>query len=323
MNFIQQLVTLPLFLKLHLYLSPMFKVLLVFLTSLFFNQCAKSQSDTLKVFRNRIDAITSSKDIERLLKQIDPSFSTFRVNDSLQFSDARCKCLSDSLQCKPWTKADFDGNGFTDLLVTGNWDDHAVFCILDLGYNKFVVNRLTRKIFQRCTFPVVKRIDSTNIILYYSFDETGTTVIADTLIYKFGDFVEYNPRPKYYNIERISFSTTECFGMCPQFSIDIDSSRTSTYDAIKYNKKSGKFTATIDESIFQKLFSFLNYINFPQLKNNYSVNWTDDQSCTLTVTYNNGQVKTIHDYGLLGTFGLNRLYQKLFGLRDNQDWKAR
>ena len=40
-----------------------------------------------------------------------------------------------------------------------------------------------------------------------------------------------------------------------------------------------------------------------------------------TVTYDNGKVKSIRDYGLLGTYGLDRVYQLLFELRENQKWE--
>ena len=51
------------------------------------------------------------------------------------------------------------------------------------------------------------------------------------------------------------------------------------------------------------------------------MNWTDDQASTLTLTYNNGLVKTIEDYGMIGNYGLILLYNKLQALRFNQDWK--
>ena len=56
-------------------------------------------------------------------------------------------------------------------------------------------------------------------------------------------------------------------------------------------------------------------------KQDYYVDWTDDQDCTLKVVYDNNKVKEVRDYGLIGTFGLKKLYQQLFELRFNQDWK--
>ncbi len=55
-------------------------------------------------------------------------------------------------------------------------------------------------------------------------------------------------------------------------------------------------------------------------KDKYAVNWTDDQASILEITFDNGKVKKIYDYGLIGTFGLDRVYQLLFKLRENQKW---
>jgi len=48
-----------------------------------------------------------------------------------------------------------------------------------------------------------------------------------------------------------------------------------------------------------------------ELKNNYSVNWTDDQTSTLTIIFKDHSRKVIRDYGMQGTFGLSAMYTKL------------
>ena len=48
---------------------------------------------------------------------------------------------------------------------------------------------------------------------------------------------------------------------------------------------------------------------------------TDRPSCNLTITYNQGKKKTIHDYGKKGTFGLQKLYKMISRLRTNQNWE--
>ena len=300
-----------------------FKGIFIFI-SLCYYLCAHSQFDSTKKNHNKIDEITSSKEIEDLLKYLNPAFSTFHVNDSLKFLNVDCKRLSDSLHCAPWFKADLDNNGYTDLVVIGGWDNHAIFCILDSGNNKFTFNRLTRKIFQNCTFPVLKKINNTNVLLYYSLnDPLQGNIKVDTLIYKFGDFVDYNSSSKNNNIEKIELTSHECYGQCPQFKLVIDSNGEAEYNAIKFNRTYGDFEGTIDEKNFDQLIQLLNYIDFPNLRNKYAVSWKDDQNCTLTITYDNGKTKTIYDDGLHGTFGLERVYQILFEWRDNQQWTRR
>src|SRR4051812_31502518 len=116
--------------------------LLVFLVNLFCCFTVNAQMDTAKIkSHDKIDDIKTSREIEDLLKSLNPTFSTFHINDSLKFLDDNCKRAGDSLHCSPWFKADLDNNCYTDLVVVGGWDNHAIFCILDSGDNKYAINR--------------------------------------------------------------------------------------------------------------------------------------------------------------------------------------
>ncbi len=303
-----------------------FLPVLLFLT---FFRCFGQSSNTEK-HHNKIDGITTSFEIENLLKSLNKEYGYFKTNDSLKFADNACQKLSDSLKVKFYTKVDFDNNNYTDLLVIGEWEgyNHSILCILDSGENNFFVKSLTRRSFQDCTFPVVLTKDNKALINYFGFKEhnwpindTVQTIESKKLIYKFGDFVEYNDSVvNDYNIQEIKFETTECFGTCPIFSLIINSDRSTTYEAIKYNVLDGKFTSKVDRKSYSELIALLNYINFPNLCNSYRVNWTDDQSCTLKIIYSNGGTKIIKDYGLIGTYGLERVYNMLFNLRNTQKW---
>ena len=138
---------------------------------------------------------------------------------------------------------------------------------------------------------------------------------TDTLIFKFGDFYEYNPSPDNFSIQAISISTTPCYGSCPIFELDIKGDGTANYDAQEYNDKTGKFKAIIDTASFSKLIQTINYIKLTSLKDAYRVHWTDDQTVTLEIKFNDALVKKISDYGKIGTYGLQHLYSQLFALR--------
>src|SRR5690242_18288850 len=189
------------------------KTFFVFVIKLFCCVFVYAQVEGSKNIQIKIDDITTSNQIEDLLKSLNPIFSTFHVNDSLIFSNSNCKTVSDSLHCTPWFKADLDNNGHTDLVVIGGWDNHAIFCILDSGNNRYAISRLTRKIFQNCTFPVFKKIGNNNLLLYYRVNEPlPGNIKVDTLIYKFGDFVEYHFSSANNDIEKIEFKTDKCLG---------------------------------------------------------------------------------------------------------------
>ena len=142
------------------------------------------------------------------------------------------------------------------------------------------------------------------------------------------DFIELNKKQKMYHIEKIEYQTTRCFGTCPQFKIVIDKSKNATFDAQHHNRKDknekeikGKYKATIKDKDFDEIVNFLNDIDFPNLKDNYTVGRKDYPSCFLTITYDNGKLKKISDLGLSGTSGLKKIYNLLFELRFNQEWE--
>ena len=131
-----------------------------------------------------------------------------------------------------------------------------------------------------------------------------------------------------YNIEKIEYQTTRCFGTCPQFNIVIDKFKNASLDAQHYNIKGengkeikGNYKAIIKDKDFEEIVNLLNDINFPNLNDKYNIGRKDYPSCFLTITYDNVKVKKISDYGLSGTTGLKKLYDLLFELRFNQEWK--
>jgi hypothetical protein len=103
--------------------------------------------------------------------------------------------------------------------------------------------------------------------------------------------------------------------------LSIENSRKSSYNAKNNNSKRGKFHTVIAEAEYNKLLKTIEYIRLPTLKDNYSVGWTDDNTVILEISYNNGQVKKIRDYGTIGTFGLENLYRQIYSLRHTQKWR--
>jgi hypothetical protein len=296
-----------------------------------FQSCEGQANSVVLNKPNFIDSIKNVTQINNLITKVDRIYKDFKINTELKFenrySGKDYKKIADSLKVQPWTKADFDNNGLTDILIVGKWDDHCVICILDKG-EKYELKRITRRSFQNCTFPIVED----NKIKYYfeSEPERGNwekqeQLQSTTLIYKFDDFIEENKKSATHKINKIEYSTSGCFGTCPIFNLTIISDRTAKWTAEMHNeiaKKElkGNFQATITQDKFDELINLLNYLDFENLKDRYAVGWTDDQSSTLEITYDNGKIKLIHDYGLIGTYGLDRVYQMIFELRENQKW---
>lgn len=305
---------------------------LIFTLFSFYSAFSQGKIDSLipTKHHNKIDEIKSEKQIVPLLKSIDKRYTDFKIINPSQITKKDFRFLFDSLKVKPFTKADFDNNGSTDILVIGELDGlYSVLCIFSGRNNKFSINTLTRRSFQDFFFPVVDKQGAQPVVYYFYFKEPEVWGVYDTsrilqskkMIYKFENFIENNDSPIDYNIQKIEFSTTMCFGTCPVFSLRINGDRSAKYTALKFNNLDGTFNGTIDYKIYNELVGLLNYIDFPNLKSSYSVNWTDDQTCTLIITYDNGKTKTITDYGKIGTYGLDRVYNILFSLRENQNWE--
>ena len=100
---------------------------------------------------------------------------------------------------------------------------------MDFGKDSLKLYQLTRRSFQDCAVPEILKIGDQTFINYHYKSEPSwrgkdqkSEIRNKILVYKFGDFIEYNINPKKYNIEKIEYQTTMCFGTCPKFSIVID-----------------------------------------------------------------------------------------------------
>jgi len=314
--------------------SPfVYRVLLCLLFQLYFsNDQAQVAYDSSSPIRhpNAIDDIQTSSQIEKLLKKTERYYADFHVTD-LSTSSDKCKRLSDSVHAVPYFKADFDHNGYTDLIVIGYWGrDPFVLCMLDSGKENPTVIRLTQGHFNECSFPVLTSAGTSPAVDYYYFRQPDGLHITDSsgviehkkLLFMYGGFVEYNPTPVDYKIEKIEYESTMCYGRCPAFKMTIDSNRDAIYEPIQFNiQKPGKYRGQIDKEAYGAIENLLNYTNFAMLNDSYRVGWTDDQTSILKITYDNGKVKTIQDYGLIATFGLSQVYKLLLNLRGSQSWK--
>ncbi len=313
---------------------------LVFLLSIVFSLIScKGQNQKDVIAKTAIDSLQNENEVEKFITSLDTNFKGCKVQKISDFKDQFsktdfCKSNADSLKIdKSFYKADFDANGYTDLLVMMNHYDFTVLVIFGNPDRNFKIRPLTRRSFQNCVFPkVIEKDGIAAIDLYhenYDWDnKSKNQLVKSTLVYKYDDFIEYNPKVIRHTIKKIEFTTSGCFGTCPVFNLVINQNRSAKFVAEMYNRPyrdaseiKGTFSAEINEKEFNEIEDLLNYIDFPNLKGGYAVHWTDDQTSTLKITYDNGLTKAIHDYGMIGTYGLDRLYKMLSSLRFSQNWK--
>ncbi len=293
--------------------------------------------------KTKIDSLTSEKEVEIFIQTLNPRYKEFSIINVRDYKTIYNKnfsytSLSDSLGIfNSFYKADFDKNGYRDILVTSKYNGFSIFLISSMGNGNFRTNIIERNsAFHKIIFPKLISKNGNTLIEcswikrdeFPSLNLNEIEIEKELLISKFNSIVEYNPNPFNHKIDNIYFYTSKCFGNCPSFELEITSDRRAFFNAISDNKRNineneimGEFKTITDKKHFDKLIELLNYLDYEKLKNNYSVNWTDDQRCELEIAYDNGKVKRISDYGLIGIYGLARLYEILFDLRFNQNWK--
>ena len=275
---------------------------------------------------NKIDDLKSDIDVQKFLKKKVRNLKDFYVVSIEDlYTSKNGKKIADSLKVNTWEKVDFDNNGETDLLVNGIWNGRNNLIAIISNGNKFYFHSFNKGFNTKQFFPKIETFNNITTLSLFEICEfcQEKELTNKKLIFKYGSFIEPNYNPKKYNIEKIEYATTMCFGTCPVFKLTINSNKSLTYVAKQYNNLQGEFYSIIKTEDYNSIIDLLNYIDFPSLKNNYEVNWTDDQGCELIITYNNGKMKKISDYGKIGTFGLIRIYNKMFRLREIQDWNEK
>ena len=122
-------------------------------------------------------------------------------------------------------------------------------------------------------------------------------------------------------ISQVDFRAGACFGECPIFTMSITGDGAANFHAEMFNKVDGNFKTVIRKPQLDSLMTLVNKSNFFSLENHYTNAWTDHATYTLTVRLQNGQTKTIEDYGPSGPEKLKRVYEFIFSLRESQNWK--
>ena len=264
---------------------------------------------------NSIDEIQTARDVNLFLERAFPKYGSALLDENAFVTSDYGK--------NKFYKLDLDGNGLTDLLVDGS-DLVAVLNTDGENYTYHYLDIGSSDIYTHTVVNIIRQADQPLLVIRGFNSEAKVALTKETektILFKFGEFIEYNPEPDKFRIQKIAFETTGCYGTCPVLEMRIDERRRATYHAIHFNERKGNFSSLISLDAFNKLVDTINYLGLKRLKDDYAVGHTDDQAATLTITYDNGQVRKIEDYGMEGSFGLANLYNQLFDLRTSQKWR--
>jgi len=280
-------------------------------------------SQDKKVF-NKIDSLNTAKEVQEFLDNDQNKINYYlNVEDKINY-DSYCKVIADSLNFKQnWEKADFDGNGLTDLLVTGNTSEGSkTIYILDKGDHFESKNISKGKLYEQCSFSSIKdnkiEYQSVKILSRLGF---LSNLIKENLIYKYGGFIEENTARKRHNILEIEFETSGSYRNNFVLKMEIVSNGDITWTSKNDGfLTAGVYTAKISQAKFKEIVDVLNYIDFENLADSYEANYSDAATTYLKITYDNLKVKNIRDNGSMGTRGLRKLYDLFNDLKGNQQW---
>jgi hypothetical protein len=296
------------------------------------------------VFTQNIDKINTFKKTSKFLKRnINKEYTFKEVFDSEKEADE--EDFIDLVK-----KIDIDNNGYTDLIVNAylpiiiilnngnenyrelNFKNSNPFrnnapkldSITEIGNDKVLIFETEIHEYDETEYPNIKIKRKQKALSYNNKTKKHEWVIRDvkfkidSLLVKYGELVTYKKNiPKVNKIKELYFSTSGCYGTCPIFEIKLTNNRNLEYNGKGFTKHIGKKLLTLDKPDFENLIGLLEYSELKKHKNLYSVNWTDDQTGKLKVIFENGEVKEIEDYGLLGSINLKAIYKKLFEINEN------
>jgi hypothetical protein len=302
----------------------------------------------LCTYANRIDSLKNDNEVLDFLRTVsdvfvDKAWGTINIpmRDSV-VKNYNCNGYFEEWKCPVWQKVDLNRDNRTDMIVTVHQQSasnyvivaaYTSYVIIDNGDNNYQVLNLNNSLFTGCSTLSPLLLDQEQLLLLYhkkyqsnkhikSFGDIKNYWEVDTLVYRFGSFVEWNEHPKEQNIGSIFMKTWGCYGSCPIFSISIDKKGRGVYDAIRYNEEDhGILRADINKNKLGELKELINYIDWEKLTDYYGVPWTDDVGCSIKIRFMEGPSIEIEDYGMGGSFALSRLYHLLSDLKDSEDWR--
>lgn len=271
---------------------------------------------------NKIDSLTTAKQVEDFIRDDSNKINYYylKVDEKINY-DLYCKAIADSLKLqKNWGKADFDNNGLTDLLVTGNTSDGPqTIYILDKG-GHFESKNLSRgKLYEQCSFSTIKDNKIEYQSIKYNSRYVSGKLVTENLVYKNGGFIEETRFPKRHHILEIKLEKKGSYKMNSYDKIEIVSNRDVTW-SFNDNDKFGASTSKLSQEKFNQIVNLLNYLDFENLADEYNAGYSDAATTYIKITYDNLKEKNIHDYGGMGSRGLKSLYDMIFDLIENQKW---
>ncbi|TGE14063.1 hypothetical protein [Hymenobacter elongatus] len=285
---------------------------------------------------SQIDAAKTDAQVQNLVRSVDKYYANFTVKSSLRFEDKRVEKQYRKAGVKAWEKADFDGNGHTDLLITGTHYDQEskVICLLNMG-ESLVLEPFDRQFYQACPIARISYDGKQPLVSYTDFEKPFLSIDSlqgkkvFSLIYKYGGFIEYNKNSvQVPALDSMMYESSFAYHEVMESKLTMDAAGKASYNSCEWpvldeaKKQCEKLTGTIGAQSFSDIVGLIYYIDPVHLKPKYRVNVNHVPYATLRFSYAGNRKVEISDRGETGTFGLMRLYALLGQLRKTQQWQS-
>ncbi len=283
-----------------------------------------------------IDSLKTDRQVETFIQSNDNFKQFYVVTLSDLYRDSLNKHIADSLNVKPWAKADFNNDKKTDLMVYGVWNGSNILMVYITGLNNGTFHFITQVCFDHICFPTVATFDNqivliNNVAKEYYINETPQ-IKTDTLIYKFNTFIELNSSPSHYQFDKIELTSFESKNDSMVYSVTIYADKTAKYHTTKYTEHLGNyrikevrgsfdFISTVDTTFneFNELIALINYLDLPKAKDTYSSSKEVEITYQIVYSYNHQQSKKIKFQIDDATYGLAELFRRIDKMRE-QFW---
>ena len=279
---------------------------------------------------NEIDELKTDKQVLSFIKKLSPKDE--RIGETRFYAryshDKKTQKTADSLGVKNWVKIDFDKNGETDLIAFNLHDLRQIVAIFSINGKYKKINSTWSVGFKySLTYPIIKNIDSKNLILIYHNQRTSnrikfgeefnyTPVVCDTIHYENGMFLNYYPNLEKYSIESISIrSTNNDVGGEMNMEIDFINLKDSCFQLEGYRELAEKYTYKLTNEELLRVKYLLEKSNFSKLNDNLRYGMEHYQHYQIEIFYDNGKVKKIKDIGGVVNYNFAEIYEMMYNFK--------
>lgn len=298
-------------------------------------------------FAQNFDDFTLDKEVSIFIKEHFEGLRDFDLGIKCPYEENQW--YLDSLEYSPWFVGDFNKDNISDLFITGRekkdqthyvvfgkdeLDDVAAFELLQL---------LPPRKLGDLVIPFVEETKQRLYIVFKQFKTKTTTIVRDgqevrlpktykdyykmglmkkdTLVYQFGNFIEYNASPDPRAIKFIQMHMFCQFGGCPDFRMKVSSDGQMLLHNIKNtDEEVGKYSSICEPETLDQILAMANYLPLSKKLEKFGED-SADKTVTMIVEYEDGSYKSWYDYEHGAKLGMTLLYELMIKAKQSADWE--